>query len=184
MSVMGPLKGRPSTGSGRPERVDERDVDTAALRARLEATLDAARQELIASTERGEGGRQALARYSDGVDGILRELVEAARAQTSTPIAVCALGGYGRRALSLHSDIDLLLLFGGPIGRPDERFVKALLHPLWDLRFTVGHHVRELADFDRLETDNPEFLLALMDLRQLAGDGELADRFDAVRQAS
>jgi [protein-PII] uridylyltransferase len=184
MSVMGPLKGRPSTGSGRPERVDVRDVDTAALRARLEVTLDAARQELIASTERGEGGRQALARYSDGVDGIVRELVDAARAQTSTPIAVCALGGYGRRALSLHSDIDLLLLFGGPIGRPDERFVKALLHPLWDLRFTVGHHVRELADFDRLETDNPEFLLALMDLRQLAGDRELADRFDAVRQAS
>jgi len=181
---MGPLKGRPSTGSGRPERVEVRDVVVAALRARLEAALDAARQELVASTERGEGGRQALARYSEGVDGIVRELVDAARAQTRTPIAVCALGGYGRRALSLHSDIDLLLLFGGPIGRPEERFVKALLHPLWDLRFTVGHHVRELADFDRLETDNPEFLLALMDLRQLAGDRDLADRFDAVLQAS
>ena len=48
----------------------------------------------------------------------------------------------------------------------------------------MGHHVRELADFDRLETDNPEFLLALMDLRQLAGDRELFDRFDDVLQAS
>jgi hypothetical protein len=47
---MGPLKGRPSTGSGRPERVDVRDSDTAALRARLEVMLDGARQELIAST--------------------------------------------------------------------------------------------------------------------------------------
>ena len=118
------------------------------------------------------------------MDEAVKDLVDAARTHTSTPIAVCALGGYGRRALSLHSDIDLLLLFGAPIGRPEERFVKALLHPLWDLRFTVGHHVRELADFDRLETDNPEFLLALTDLRPLAGDRELAGRFDAVLQGS
>ncbi len=171
---MGPIKGR----------VEGRDIDQPALRARLGATLETARQELIASTERGEGGREALARYSDAVDEAVRDLVDAARTHTSTPIAVCALGGYGRRALSLHSDIDLLLLFGAPIGRPEERFVKALLHPLWDLRFTVGHHVRELADFDRLETDNPEFLLALTDLRPLAGDRELAGRFDAVLQGS
>jgi [protein-PII] uridylyltransferase len=170
MSGMGPLKGR--------------EIDQTALRARLEATLEAARQELIQSTERGEGGRLALARYAGAVDEIVRDLVDAARTQTSMSVAVCALGGYGRGALSLHSDIDLLLLFGGPIGRPEERFVKALLHPLWDLRFTVGHHVRELADFDRLETDNPEFLLALVDLRPLAGDGELSGRFDAVLQAS
>ncbi|MCM3880011.1 MAG: hypothetical protein ND807_07880, partial [Vicinamibacterales bacterium] len=114
---MGPLKGR--------------EIDQAALRARLDAALDAARRTLIQSTEHGTAGRRALAGYSDSVDEIVRELVDAARVQTTTPVAVCALGGYGRRALSLHSDIDLLLLFGGPIGRPEERFVKALLHPLW-----------------------------------------------------
>jgi [protein-PII] uridylyltransferase len=159
-------------------------VGQADLRVRQQASLDAARSELIASTQRGEGGRQALARFSDAVDEISRELVDAAGAQTRTPIAVCAVGGYGRRALSLHSDIDLLLLVGGRIGRPEERFVKALLHPLWDLKLTVGHHVRELDDFERLETDNPEFLLALMDLRQLAGDRPLFDRFDNILQAS
>ncbi|HEV3217135.1 MAG TPA: HD domain-containing protein [Vicinamibacterales bacterium] len=159
-------------------------VGQAELRVRQQQALDAARGELVASTERGEGGRQALARFSDAVDEILRDLVEAVAAETGTPIAVCALGGYGRRALSLHSDIDLLLLVGGRIGRPEERFVKALLHPLWDLKFAVGHHVRELDDFDRLETDNPEFLLALMDLRQVAGDRALFDRFDGILRAS
>ena len=154
------------------------------LRVRQQAALDAARGELIASTERGEGGRQALARFSDAVDEILRDLVDAARVETRTPIAVCAVGGYGRRALSLYSDIDLLLLVGGRIRRPEERFVKALLHPLWDLKFTVGHHVRELDDFERLETDNPEFLLALMDLRQVAGDQALFDRFDGILHRS
>ena len=159
-------------------------TDQAELRVRNQAALDAARQELVASTERGEGGRQALARYSASVDAILQDLVDAASAHTKTPFAVCALGGYGRQALSLQSDLDLLLLVAGRIGRPEERFVKALLHPLWDLKLTVGHHVRELDDFDRLETDNPEFLLALMDLRQLAGDRALFDRFDDILQAS
>ena len=39
--------------------------------------------------------------------------------------------------------------------------VKALLHPLWDLGFTVGHQVRELSDFEHLDDSDPGFLLAL-----------------------
>src|SRR5918996_383483 len=161
-----------------------RDVDQAELRVRLSASLDQARRELIEATERGEGGRVALARHAGCIDGIIRELVDSARGQTETPLAVCAVGGYGRKSQFLYSDIDLLVVFGGPIGRPEERFVKALLHPLWDLHFQVGHHVRELADFDRLDTTNPEYLLALMDLRPLAGDRELIDRLDAVMKSS
>src|SRR5687768_11754739 len=160
--IMSPAKGR--------------DVDQAELRLRLSASLDAARRELTDATERGEGGRVALARHAGCIDGIIRDLVDSARGQTETPLAVCAVGGYGRRSQFLHSDIDLLMVFGGPIGRPEERFVKALLHPLWDLRFQVGHHVRELEDFNRPDTTNPEYLLSLMDLRPLAGDSDLIEK--------
>ena len=37
----------------------------------------------------------------------------------------------------------------GRSARAEERAINALLQPLWDLRLTVGQHVRELADFDR-----------------------------------
>ena len=164
--------------------VKGKDVDQASLRRRLSASLEAARSELIDATERGEGGRAALALYAECIDGIVRELVEIAHTQSQAPLAVCAVGGYGRKSQFLHSDIDLLVVFGGPIGRPEERFVKALLHPLWDLHFQVGHHVRELGDFDRLDTTNPEYLLALMDLRPLAGDRVLIDRLTAVMKSS
>ena len=125
---------------------------------------------------KGRAGLDVLARYADRMDGLVREIADSARAQTTMPVAVCAIGGYGRRTLCLHSDVDLLIVTAGAIGPPEERFVNGLLQPLWDLRLTVGQHVRELADFDQIESGNPELLLALLDLRFLAGDAPLFEQ--------
>jgi len=147
---------------------------------RLELTppaelLAAARRELTDQSMHGQGGRAAVERYAGRVDALLQRLcVEAPRPAHS--IAVAALGGYGRRHLCLHSDVDILLVVGGPIEADDERFLTGVLHPLWDLGLVVGHQVREIDDFARLEPDNPEFLLALIDARPVAGDRALFDR--------
>jgi [protein-PII] uridylyltransferase len=141
--------------------------------------FDAARSELEAEALRGAGGRAALERYSDRVDAMLRQLfIEVA--PSDAQVAVLALGGYGRRHLCLQSDIDLLVLFGGRIGADEEQFLRRFLNPLWDLGVVVGHQVRELDDFNRLETDNPEFLLALLDARPVAGVRSLFDRFGVL----
>src|SRR5687768_16143050 len=146
--------------------------------SRLTQVLASARAELTADVRRGAGGRGALERYSDRVDAMLRQLF--AGAAPPDHVAVLALGGYGRRHLCLHSDIDLLVLFGGPIGDVEERFLRGFLHPLWDLGVVVGHQVREIDDFARLEADNPEFLLALLDARPVAGARPLFDRFNVL----
>jgi [protein-PII] uridylyltransferase len=148
----------------------------------LAATFEAARAELKADVSRGAGGRVALERYSDRVDALLRQLV--ADAAPPDNVAVLALGGYGRRHLCLHSDIDLLVLFGGSIGPREEAFLRGFLHPLWDLGVVVGHQVREIDDFQQLEADNPEFLLALLDARAVAGDRLLFDRFGTLFHTS
>jgi [protein-PII] uridylyltransferase len=145
----------------------------------LVAAFDAARAELEAEALRGAGGRAALERYSDRVDAMLRQLFADIGAPESR-VAVLALGGYGRRHLCLQSDIDLLVLFGGSIGPEEEQFLRGFLHPLWDLGIVVGHQVREIDDFTRLETDNPEFLLALLDARPIAGARQLFDRFGGL----
>ena len=145
----------------------------------LRASLDEARSALRVEIERGTGGRAALERHASRVDVLLGDLyVEAGI--PDRPVAVIALGGYGRRHLSLHSDIDLLLLFGGRIGAPEERFLRAFLHPLWDVGVVVGHQVREVDEFADLEIDNPEFLLALLDARLVAGAPALFDRLQAM----
>ena len=72
-----------------------------------------------------------------------------------------------------------MILFGTSIGRDEERFVNAVLQPLWDMQLVVGHQVRELADFDELDISNTEFLLAALDARPITGDLDLFERLAA-----
>jgi [protein-PII] uridylyltransferase len=141
--------------------------------------LTAARQELIDQAGRGTADRGVLECYADRVDTLLQRLFFQAP-PASQPAAIVALGGYGRRHLSLHSDVDVLVLFDHALSPEDERFLRGFLNPLWDLPLGVGHQVRDLADFARLETDNPEFLLAALDARRVAGDPGLYNRFLAA----
>ena len=138
--------------------------------------LAEARAELSDATERGEGGRQALKQYSYRMDAMVEQLFNGAPS-ASQAVGVWALGGYGRRELCLHSDIDLLVVFAGEIGPAAERFLQGFLNPLWDLGLTVGHHVREVGDSVGLDGDNAEFLLALTDARPIAGDTSLLEQF-------
>src|SRR5713101_3598371 len=111
-----------------------------------------ARAALCAMAARGQGGRAALQRFSDCIDDLLRRLFAEAPGSGGASLIV-ALGGYGRRQLCLQSDVDVLLLFDGPIGAAEESRVRAILHPLWDLHFSVGHQIRQMDDFAELEID-------------------------------
>jgi [protein-PII] uridylyltransferase len=148
-------------------------------RQQVTGALAAARQEYVTAARQGRAGRDVQARLAAQMDAIVQQLAERAREHTSAPLAICAVGGYGRRALCLHSDVDLLLLFEEAIGPGEERFINALLQPLWDLGLTVGHHVRELAEFAELDISNTEFLVSLLDLRLIAGDARVFQRLQA-----
>lgn len=154
--------------------VGRRESDPQGRRRQLADRLAAARAEYTTAARAGRGGRVVQARYAADLDEMMRSLVDAA-GDIEGAVVVCAVGGYGRRTLSLHSDIDLLIVFDRAIAAAAERFVNALLQPLWDVKLTVGQHVREIGEFDTVESDNPEFLLALCDLRLLAGDVDLFD---------
>ena len=138
-------------------------------------TLDEARRGVGLDIAEGRTAIAALDRYTEYIDVVLRQLHAAAEAPPSA-VALIALGGYGRRHLCPHSDIDLLVLFEGAVGQPEERYLRALLHPLWDAGFVVGHQVRELRDLTEVDVDNPEFLLALCDARLVAGEPALHTR--------
>jgi [protein-PII] uridylyltransferase len=143
------------------------------------ALLDDARRNVGRDILAGESGASALARYATHVDGLLRRLHTEAGA-SGRAVALIAIGGYGRRHLCPYSDIDLLVLFDGPVEEAEEQFLRRLLHPLWDAGFVVGHQVRDVAELAQPDVDNPEFLLALTDARLVTGD---AAPFDRMRES-
>ena len=130
--------------------------------------------------EETNAGIAVLRARSDLVDAlVIRLYQEFISADPKEPRHLCllALGGYGRRELFPHSDIDLLFLTEDGSGQSTYRdAVATLLRMLWDLRMRVGNSTHTLAECGRLYRDNLEFNVSLLDLRYLAGDADLYTR--------
>jgi len=67
------------------------------------------------------------------------------------PIALVAIGGYGRAELNPHSDIDFMFLHENQVvaGKPLPhlgRLIDGVLYPLWDIGLKVGYSVRNIDD--------------------------------------
>ncbi len=90
-----------------------------------------------------------------------------------TPFAFVAVGGYGRKELSLHSDIDILILFGSKIPSSAKGLTEDILYPLWDVGLELGYGTRTIKDCLRLSKDDFEVLTSMMDARFLCGDSPL-----------
>lgn len=86
-------------------------------------------------------------------------------------LAVLAIGGFGRRRLFPHSDLDILFLFENVRAEQKlEPVLAELTRTLWDRGFRVSSAARTLDESKRVERENVEFHFAMMDRRFLAGD--------------
>ena len=133
-------------------------------------------------------GRAALARRTALVDAIVQRLwneiiVGSSSGSTGTDsdgpknFALVATGGFGRGWLFPHSDIDLLFLHAG--GNSEREFkdpIRRFSQELWDLRLKLSPATRNLVECERLDPNNVEFAISLLDCRYLAGDRELFSR--------
>jgi [protein-PII] uridylyltransferase len=97
-------------------------------------------------------------------------------------LCLAALGGYGRRSLYPHSDIDLLFLCGtGRAEAAAKEPASSVARHLWDLGWRASITSRTLQECERFEPGNPEFTISLLDCRYLAGDaGLFTDLRDGV----
>ncbi len=89
------------------------------------------------------------------------------------PFAFVAVGGYGRSELCLHSDIDIIILFGSKIPARAKELSDDIFFPLWDLGLDLGYGIRSIKDCLTLSRDDFEVLTSVMDARFLCGDSPL-----------
>jgi [protein-PII] uridylyltransferase len=117
----------------------------------------------------GDGGREVCAALTASLDRTVAALV----APGATPMAVIALGGYGREELSPYSDVDLMLLHD--VG--DAAAAAAdLFRPLWDAKLRVGHSVRTVREASDAARERFDTQTTLLTSRLVAGSVELFEQ--------
>src|SRR6184192_710015 len=134
----------------------------------------------------GGSGREICARRAELVDVLLRYVFGGAAAtargngETKVPLALIALGGYGRGELNPFSDIDVMLLHhqrATEISPDLEEMVNQVLYLLWDSGFKVGHSTRSIKEAIAQANRDMRTKTAMLESRFLAGDAELAQEF-------
>lgn len=132
-----------------------------------------ARDALLADTGRTGAVlcRQLTAATDEWVQGLFANALAAAGAP-SGPVALVAVGGYGRGELAPWSDLDLLLLHDVRKGVKD--LAEALWYPIWDTKLKLGHAVRTPKEALKLASEDLDTATSLLTVRHLAGDASLA----------
>jgi [protein-PII] uridylyltransferase len=126
----------------------------------------------------GQRGLDVAARYAQMFDGLLGSLCCAARAAQLQyrgigRVALVAVGGYGRKLVAPHSDVDVLFLADNPGDERIAGLAEGVLYPLWDAGVQIGHAVRGVEETLDLSKSDIRTSTTLLDLRHIAGDKSL-----------
>lgn len=142
----------------------------------------------------GGGGREVCRARAAILDVLLRYLWNASKATLSEqaqkefpPLALVAIGGYGRAELNPYSDIDFMFLHDGQVvaaGRKPlphlAKLIDGILYPLWDLGLKVGHSVRSIDDCVSVANTDMQSKTSLIEARLITGSEPLFKKFQKV----
>ena len=110
-----------------------------------------------------------LALRARAVDAILRD-AWARCLPAGAPLALFAVGGYGRGELFPRSDIDVLVLAAAEAQQAHEAALARFFALLWDAGLPVGHAVRSPAECTAAAAADQTILTALLESRPVAAD--------------
>tara|TARA_B100001250_G_scaffold53463_1_gene41579 strand:- start:667 stop:2964 length:2298 start_codon:yes stop_codon:yes gene_type:complete len=116
-------------------------------------------------------GSVFCAELTKRVDQFIEEIFEAAGSPPE--IAVCAIGGYGRKELCPGSDIDVLLIHDQSVDVLP--IAEKIWYPLWDAGLKLGHQVGTQEEILSLAESSLETATSLLSSRSIAGDNEIVD---------
>jgi [protein-PII] uridylyltransferase len=137
----------------------------------------------------GAGGAVVNETHSDLIDRLVRRLFEfaeeayfASGAEADTDLCVVAVGGYARREMSIHSDVDLLFLYRESLTPYVASVAERVQQWLWDAALTVGGATRTIAETVSLAREDATVQTAVLAPRFLVGSGVLFHEFtEALR---
>ncbi len=144
---------------------------------------------LRARHESGSSGLTIARERAQVIDALLGHLFDYAitsfaqkNGAPAAPVALVALGGYGRGELSPWSDVDVMFLFATKTkpaeAKPlQEHLTNEILYLLWDCGLKVGHSTRTIDDAFAEARKDIQTKTALLEARLVAGSQRLFDTF-------
>ncbi|MFZ2168481.1 MAG: [protein-PII] uridylyltransferase, partial [Methylococcaceae bacterium] len=88
-------------------------------------------------------------------------------------LSLCAVGGYGRRELFPHSDIDIIILLDSNDTAPYQEALSNLFTFLWDIGLKPGHSVRTVNECVEAALDDQTTMTSLMEINLISGNASL-----------
>ena len=89
--------------------------------------------------------------------------------RSSIPVAIVALGSYGREQLCVHSDIDLLIVYEDVDGFNTELIIEKLFYLALDAGLKLGHRVHETSDLFKASNEDITIKTSLLESRLITG---------------
>ncbi|MBP7141282.1 MAG: [protein-PII] uridylyltransferase [Opitutaceae bacterium] len=171
------------------------EVDTAQRLAACKTFLRLESAMIRMHHDAGATGLETAHARAAMVDILLGHLFDYAMAayvkkhdEVPSPVALIALGGYGRSELSPLSDIDVLFLFPskaktGAIKPLQEHLSNEILYILWDCGLKVGHATRTVDETFVEARADIQTKTALLEARLVAGSAALFESFSSAYRA-
>ena len=124
------------------------------------------------------GGKDFLVKHTKKIDSILKLTFQVAQREmfgdyapmkNSIPLALVALGSYGREQLCVHSDIDLMIVYKDIPGYNEKEMIEKILYILWDTGLKLGHRVHTVEELFEVSQTDITIKTALIESRFIEG---------------
>ncbi|MDN5565224.1 MAG: [protein-PII] uridylyltransferase [Psychrobacter sp.] len=135
--------------------------------------LDKIKDDISRALDRGTNIRQLVEARACAIDSLLIALFNWYELD-KTDLALFATGGYGRGELSLHSDVDILLLSPNVVDMKTSTKIDSLVALLWDVGLEPSLSVRSIAESLEAATDHT-VASTLLEARLLVGNEDLQE---------
>ncbi len=143
----------------------------------FKAYISAYKDSLLSLFEQSQG-KDFLVKHTKKLDSIISLMYKTILRRifgnylpmrSSIPIAIVALGSYGREQLCVHSDIDLMIVYKKVDGYNTNLIIEKLLYLAWDAGLKLGHRVHETDDLFKAAGEDITIRTSLMESRLIAG---------------
>jgi len=124
------------------------------------------------------GGKDFLVKHTKKIDSILKLIFKVAQREmfgdyapmkNSIPLALVALGSYGREQLCVYSDIDLMIVYKEVRGYNTKEMIEKILYILWDTGLKLGHRVHTVEELYAVSKTDITIKTALIESRYIEG---------------